>query len=252
MSGAIVRRLTPRNPPVDAQENEWHRGSTHWSCHLSVSASRVRGKYKAKDSRLASRSKGANGEARAKLGLGVRLKHARLLRGELIRDVAKRADCSVSLISKIENDKVVPSLTLLHKLVGVLGINIGALFDKGDAVASIVMRSGERPVIEVQDHRRGNPSGVKLERLVPYGSGHLLQGNIHIVAPRCGSEGGLKHEGEEVGFVLQGTLLLTVEDQQFTLRAGDSFVFNSAQEHSYFNPGATEARVLWINTPPTF
>ncbi|HTW73671.1 MAG TPA: cupin domain-containing protein [Steroidobacteraceae bacterium] len=218
---------------------------------MSVSAAPVRGRQRRKRARPSAKSRGSNGLGPAELGLGVRLKHARLVRGERMRDVARRADCSVSLISKIENDKVVPSLTLLHKLVGVLGINIGALFDRSDTPPDIVMRSGERPIIEVQDRTRGN-AGVKLERVVPYGNGHLLQGNIHIVAPGSGSEGGLEHEGEEVGFVLQGTLRLTVDGEQFTLRVGDSFVFNSAREHSYFNPGSTEARVLWINTPPTF
>ena len=216
---------------------------------MSVSAAQIRGRQKGKGGRATPKVRNTNGHGRAKLGLGVRLKHARLVRGERMRDIARRAGCSVSLISKIENDKVVPSLTVLHKLVGVLGINIGALFDKSDAAADIVMRKGERPVIEVQD--RGS-AGVKLERVVPYGSDHLLQGNIHIVAPGCGSEGGLEHEGEEVGFVLQGTLRLTVDGERFTLQAGDSFVFNSAREHSYFNPGTTETRVLWINTPPTF
>ena len=94
--------------------------------------------------------------------------------------------------------------------------------------------------------------GVQLERLVPYGEGHLLQGNIHIVAPGSGSEGGLEHEGEEVGYLLEGELTLTLDDKSYALRAGDSFVFRSNRLHGYSNPGTTPARILWINTPPTF
>jgi len=34
--------------------------------------------------------------------------------------------------------------------------------------------------------------------------------------------------------------------------AGDSFSYRSEQPHSFRNNGSKEARVLWINTPPTF
>lgn len=183
--------------------------------------------------------------------IGTRLKHARLVKQYRIRDVADRVGCSVSVISKIENGKVTPSLTLLHRMVGVLDINIGALFAaSGDGEEPAVMRAGSRPVIAIE--RDGRRAGVQLERLVPYGEGHLLQGNIHIVAPGSGSEGGLEHEGEEVGYVLEGELTLTIDGRSYALRAGDSFVFRSNRLHGYSNPGTTPTRILWINTPPTF
>ncbi|MEW6269779.1 MAG: cupin domain-containing protein [Thermodesulfobacteriota bacterium] len=182
--------------------------------------------------------------------LGTRLKHARLVKQYRIRDVADRVGCSMSVISKIENGKVTPSLTLLHRIVGVLEINMGALFDAGDAEEGAIQRGGTRPVIAIE--RDGRGAGVQLERLVPYGDGHLLQGNIHIVAPGSGSEGGLEHEGEEVGYVLEGRITLTLDDTTYELEAGDSFVFRSNRLHGYRNPGTTPARILWINTPPTF
>jgi transcriptional regulator with XRE-family HTH domain len=193
----------------------------------------------------------APGDAPSARWIGTRLKHARLVKQYRIRDVAERVGCSVSVISKIENGKVTPSLTLLHRMVGVLDINIGALFAApADGEEPAVMRAGTRPVIAIE--RDGRRAGVQLERLVPYGERHLLQGNIHIVAPGSGSEGGLEHEGEEVGYVLEGELTLTLDDKSYTLRAGDSFVFRSNRLHAYSNPGTTPARILWINTPPTF
>ena len=98
--------------------------------------------------------------------------------------------------------------------------------------------------------RRG--TGIHMERLIPYDDAHLLQGNIHIVEPGGGSEGTIAHEGEEVGFVIEGKHELTVGTQTFTLSAEDSFCFRSSIPHSYRNPGATRARVIFINTPPSF
>ena len=38
----------------------------------------------------------------------------------------------------------------------------------------------------------------------------------------------------------------------YVLQAGDSLWFESTQGHRWFNPGETEAALIWINTPPTF
>lgn len=183
--------------------------------------------------------------------IGIRLRHARLVKGYLLRDVAELVGCSVSLLSKFENDRATPSLTMLHRLTTVLGINIAALFDRETSFDGVVMAQGSRPVIDIQDGN-GQQGAIRLERLIPYREGHLLQASIHIVAPGADSEGCISHEGEEVGYVLEGRLELTVEQETFQIGTGDSFVFNSDRSHSYSNPGPGVARVLWVNTPPTF
>lgn len=185
------------------------------------------------------------------VNVGVRLRHARLVKGYLLRDVAERVGCSVSLVSKFENDKATPSLSMLHRLVSVLDINVSALFEKPDDSASIVARQGSRPVITVEDGS-GTEGGIKLERIIPYGKGHLLQASIHIIAAGADSHGAIRHEGEEVGYVLEGEVQLVVDGQSYRLQQGDAFVFDSNREHSYANAGTATARILWVNTPPTF
>jgi quercetin dioxygenase-like cupin family protein len=53
-------------------------------------------------------------------------------------------------------------------------------------------------------------------------------------------------------YVLRGDLEITVEDELYRLKPGDSFYFESATPHRWKNPGRKETLVLWINTPPTF
>ena len=45
---------------------------------------------------------------------------------------------------------------------------------------------------------------------------------------------------------------LSVGSETFRLRKGDSFFFRSDLPHSYRNIGKQVAKVLWINSPPTF
>lgn len=188
--------------------------------------------------------------ASAPMAIGARLRHARLVKGLLIKDLAQRVGVSISLISKYENDKLLPPLTVLHSLVTVLETNIGALFEPNWTGVEHIARAGGRPRISAGGDK--DSAGVMLERLVPNGKGHLLQGNIHIVAPGGGSMGAMRHEGDEVGYVLEGRLELSIDDKLHELGPGDSFAFPSNLAHTYRNPGSEVTRVIWVNTPPTF
>lgn len=190
------------------------------------------------------------GSASAPVAIGPRLRHARLVKGLLMKDLAARVGVSISLISKYENDRLLPPLTVLHALVLELETNIGALFEPNWSGSGYVARAGSRPRITAAGE--GGADGVTLERIVPNGQGHLLQGNIHIVAPGGGSMGPMRHEGDEVGYILEGQLELSIDDTVYSLAVGDSFAFPSHLAHTYRNPGPGVTRVLWVNTPPTF
>jgi transcriptional regulator with XRE-family HTH domain len=185
----------------------------------------------------------------SRYAIGTRLRHARLLRGSRLKDVADAAGCSESLVSKIENNKVEPSLQVLHKLCSVLNIALGDLFSREEEETPVT-RAGRRAVVEMDPLRKGN--GIRLERVIPYAKGHLLQSNIHIVEPGGSSFGLISHEGEEVGYVIAGEIDLFVGDKVYSLSAGDTFCFRSEVGHGYRNRSDREARVLFVNTPPTF
>jgi transcriptional regulator with XRE-family HTH domain len=182
--------------------------------------------------------------------LGVRIRHARLTLGLRLQDVAGQVGCSESMLSKIENDRALPSLMMLHRIATALQTTVGRLCETAGVTDNVVSRAGERRVVTMDPLRQG--TGTSLERLIPYDIAHLLQGNIHIVEEGGGSDGTLSHEGEEVGFVLEGHLELIVGDKTYALGPEDSFCFRSSIPHGYRNPGPGRARVLFINTPPSF
>ncbi len=182
--------------------------------------------------------------------IGARLKHARMVRGLTLKQVADAARCSESFVSKLENDKANPSFAMLHRLTGILGANVAALFASSDGVGGVISHPGTRPVILTDQLRVGK--GIKLERLIPYSHGFLLQGNIHHIDTGGRSDGNIVHSGEEVGYVLEGEIELTVNGRRYRAKTGDSFHFRSELPHGYCNVGVTPARIIWINTPPTF
>lgn len=188
----------------------------------------------------------------ARPGFGIRLRHSRQLRGMSLEELGGRVGVTQGYLSKIENDRAVPTIATLHKIVQALEININSLLNEvGEPDSPVfVMRRGERQRLVTGRRRTGNH--VVLEQLVPSGPGYMMQVNIHVVGKGGGSDEPISHRGQEFGYVLSGTLELSVDGSRIELNEGDSFYFDSSLDHSYRNIGKAEAKVLWVNTPPTF
>jgi quercetin dioxygenase-like cupin family protein/DNA-binding Xre family transcriptional regulator len=180
--------------------------------------------------------------------VGPRLRHARLVHGLRLGDLAKLAGCSESMVSKIENDRATPSLTSLHRLCKALDISVSDLLSSDQSNPWGIMHPHERPVIGHADAAASE--GMRAEVLVPFTRGRLLEGFIVIIEPGGGS-GPLQHQGEEVGYVIEGQLELTIDGKLHRLEPGDSFYFPSSLLHSYRNAGTATMRAIWINTPPS-
>ncbi|HZW20851.1 cupin domain-containing protein [Noviherbaspirillum sp.] len=184
--------------------------------------------------------------------IGARLKHARLNRKLSLRQLSEKVGCTESFLSKVENSKVRPSITMLHKIAVTLGISVARLFAEEEASAGpvTVMRNGQRQLLRTEHLRAGD--GISLETLLPNHLCALLEANIHHIPAGTSTQGFLEHQGEEMGYVLQGDLELTVADQTIRVGKGDSFFFLSHLPHGYRNIGSIEAQVLWVNTPQSF
>src|ERR1700712_4411213 len=88
-----------------------------------------------------------NGASHQPVALGVRLHHARMVRGMTLKELADQSQCSESMLSKIENDKAAPSFATLHRVATALGTNISELYSAPSNAERIVSQAGERPVL---------------------------------------------------------------------------------------------------------
>jgi len=181
------------------------------------------------------------------LQIGGRVKHARLMAGIRMRELAVKVGCTESMISKIESGRVVPSLPMLQRLVGALDRDLSSFFGSDLDSPGIVLRAGQRPVVLTDPIRHG--PGVSYERLVPFAAGNLLECNIHVIEPNGSKEDLITHQGETVGYLIEGQLELTIETTKYVLKTGDSFFFKNHLTNSYRNPGPSATRVIWVNTP---
>jgi len=174
--------------------------------------------------------------------IGVRLRQMRLRRGLSLAPVAKAVGISVGFLSALERAHMSASVSTLRKLARFYKTNILDFFDAAESNSRLVP-ADKRKVLEAGP-------GVRME-LLAWGN-TVMEPHLFLISPRAGSGESYTHEGEEFLYVLRGELHISVAEVEYHLKPGDSFYFESATAHRWFNPGRTETRVLWVNTPPTF
>jgi len=198
----------------------------------------------------ASSSQADEPAAKSSIRLGMQLRHARLVKQLRLKDVARMSGLSESLISKFENNRATPSLNTLHKIVKVLGTSVAALLNEHASNSDVVLKPRQRPIIREVAMTAG-ADGMEAEVMIPMGASAMLEAFVIRLLPGGGSGGTRTHDGEEVGYVIKGELVLTVDGQAYHLQAGDSFFFSSSVPHEFSNPGAGPTEIVWVNTPPS-
>ncbi len=186
--------------------------------------------------------------ADATVQLGEKLRHLRRKSELTLKQLGDLTGCSESMLSKAERGHVVPSLDLLSRVAQQLGTSVAGLFAEAPEQSCFVYKEGERPKLELGTATEDGQT--VLERLIPYAKGRQLNANLHVVPPGGGSAGVLSHDGEELGFVIEGYIEITVDNESHLVGPGGSFFFHSELPHRYRNIGSTTARIVWVNSPP--
>ena len=183
-------------------------------------------------------------DAAADTGIGDRLRTTRLDRGLSLRELARRTGVSASYASAIERGRARPSIAALQKLTAGLELTVAGLVPPS-APACALVKVGDARLLDI------GVTGVQIENLAPAAS--MLEPQLFTVDPGAGSGGTYQHEGEEFVHVLEGTLEVWLDGtEHYRVQPGDSLCFSSQRGHRWRNPGRRPARVIWINTPPTF
>jgi DNA-binding transcriptional MerR regulator/quercetin dioxygenase-like cupin family protein len=181
----------------------------------------------------------ANGNSGA---IGAHLRQLRSRRNLSLAQVAEAIGISVGFLSAMERSQMTGSVGTLRKLARFYKTNILDFFDAGE-ISKRRVRPAERKVLEAG-------VGVRME-LLAWGN-TVMEPHLFRIAPEAGSGDSYTHEGEEFIYVLRGDLEITVDGEEYRLKPGDSFYFESTTPHRWKNPGRKETWLLWVNTPPTF
>lgn len=160
-------------------------------------------------------------------------------------ELASRADLTKGYISQLENDTTCPSIATLKDIVDVFGISMQEFFAEVVTTDDVVFGAEAR----VQSTDDGT---VKVVLLVPGAQNREMDPALVTIRPGAELDEQDYHEGEEFGYVLQGKIELRLNDQLYKLNKDECFYFASDKKHTVKNIGKTDAKILWVVTPPTF
>jgi DNA-binding transcriptional MerR regulator/quercetin dioxygenase-like cupin family protein len=179
---------------------------------------------------------------RAAGSIGPHLRRLRTERGLSLARVAKEVGISLGFLSSLERSQMTASVGTLRKLTDFYQTNILDFFDPSESNRRLVPPE-KRKVLNAGP-------GVRME-LLAWGN-TVMEPHLFRIAPQADSGEYYTHEGEEFIYVLRGILHISLEQEQYRLKPGDSFYFESSVPHHWKNPGRSETLLLWVNTPPTF
>jgi transcriptional regulator with XRE-family HTH domain len=176
--------------------------------------------------------------------LGMHLKRLRVQRGWTLAELSKLTRLSRPYLSRLESGQRQPSLAGLLTLSRIFDTPIHSLLDNGEhQTASPIVIKGRRASIQ-----RSN--GLRY-RAVSAGGALLNLSAVHVTVPRRRRRSALaRHEGEELLYVLSGTLNLVLENELHTLQAGDSAHFDACVPHRLTAVGDRDAEVLVVAHVP--
>ena len=162
--------------------------------------------------------------------LGERLRACRKELKLTLQEVADGAGFSVGFISQIERGITVPSLVSLVSVCRVLKVEIGSFFQQ-PKVSTAVTRREHRPVYGL-----GGISGTAMtyERISASFPGNVLRSTIIHEPPGFRSEP-TSHEGEEIFYIVEGSLTIELDGEVMVLEVGDTAHFPSTRTHTTWN-----------------
>jgi transcriptional regulator with XRE-family HTH domain len=171
--------------------------------------------------------------------VGDRIRVLRTHQKRTLQEVADSCRLSKSMISKIENNRTVPSIATLVKIAQALGTNISNLLEQEGWAKAIVTN-----YVEAQKQLVSTEKGYSV---FPYASqfhGKKMQPFLFVAVKGEVVPHRLSHEGEEFIYIIDGEMKMQVAEAEYLLKKGDTLYFNSLQKHG-ITP--VSARVVYLD-----
>ncbi len=182
--------------------------------------------------------------------IGRRIKAARRDLGTTLAEVSKRANVSISALSKIENAQTWPSYDILKRICDALDVAIEEVLSSAEKVGVSSRKTstrgdeGDRFTSGQYDYR-AHSTELSHKNMVPVEMTIRARSIDEFDHWSC-------HTGEEFVFVLAGRIAVYTEHYApYQLGPGESTYFDSSMKHLFVTVGEDDARVLSVSHDPS-
>lgn len=177
------------------------------------------------------------------MDIGLKLKELRILKGLTQEELADRSELSKGFISQLERNLTSPSIATLTDILQCLGTTLGEFFNESPEEQIVF---GKSDYFEKQDSELKN----EIKWIIPNAQKNRMEPILLTLEPGGATCPDNPHEGEEFGYVLQGTISLQIGSRTYRAKKGESFYFVSDKQHCITSKAG--AAILWVSSPPSF
>lgn len=177
------------------------------------------------------------------MDIGNKIKELRILKGLTQEELADRAELSKGFISQLERDLTSPSIASLVDILQCLGTDLKTFFN--DSVDEQVVFH-KNDYFEKEDKDLKN----KIQWIIPNAQKNMMEPILITIEPGGSTYPDNPHEGEEFGYVLNGSVNIVIANKIYRAKKGESFYFEAKWKHHLESKKGAE--ILWVSTPPTF
>jgi transcriptional regulator with XRE-family HTH domain len=167
--------------------------------------------------------------------IGAQVRLYRKQQNQTVSELAAAAGITTGTLSKIENGQMSPSLTTMQILAQTLNVPLTSLFMAFEEKRHCsYVAAGHGAVI----NRRGTKNGHQYQLLgQSIGGEVMVEPYLLTLTEDATPHVAFQHEGSEFIHMLTGELVYAHGGQEYTLKPGDSLLFDSSAQHgpSSFN-----------------
>lgn len=180
--------------------------------------------------------------------IGKRLKEFRLHQGLTLQDLAERNHYSTSYLSKVENSKKAPPVSTLIVLARTLNVSLSEIFGEvGTESTMCLVKKNQRQEMA----RGGSVFGYSYQTLAHTFRPKQMDPYILIIPLKQPKKHPLfQHEGEEMLFVLEGTMKFFHGEKELIVEQGDCIYFDAGIPHYGICQGNKEVKCLMVIYAP--
>ena len=158
------------------------------------------------------------------MDIGLKLKELRILKGLTQEELADRAELSKGFISQLERNLTSPSIATLMDILQCLGTTLGEFFNESPEEQIVF---GKADYFEKQDPDLKN----EIKWIIPNAQKNIMEPILLTLDPGGETCPDNPHEGEEFGYVIQGSITIHLGSKIYKAKKGESFYFVSDKKH---------------------
>lgn len=182
--------------------------------------------------------------------IGSRVMEVRKQAGLTLKRLAEATDLSPALLSRVENGLAMPSIPTLQVIADALKTDVGYFFKEEDKKRYFISRRGNRKVSYSERGSKGKIT-YEVESLTEGMENPFMEPVIVTVVSRKNEDlEVVQHGGQELLYIIEGKMELTLGEKKLILKKGDSAYFNGDIPHKAISLSKKPAMALNVLLVP--